>query len=55
MFKTLRMSGEDMSGSKLANNLVNYSERNEAYVKDIKDLIETNNFMKFDKVEGLIN
>ena len=49
------MNGEDLLGNSLANYMTNYSERNIEYVKDIKHLIETNNFMKFDKVEGLMN
>ncbi len=53
--RKLRMNGESLLGNVLANFLTNYSERNEAYVKDLKHLIETNNFMKFDKVEGLLN
>ena len=53
--RKLRMNGEYLLGNVLANYLTNYSERNEEYVKDVKHLIETNNFMKFDKVEGLLN
>ncbi len=53
--RKLRMNGEDLLGNALANYMTNYSERNKEYVKDIKHLIETNNFMKFDKVEGLMN
>ncbi len=48
--RKLRMKGDGLSGKFLASYLKNYSERNKAYVKDIKHLIETNNFMKFDKV-----
>ena len=53
--RKLRMNGEFLLGNILASYLMNYSERNEAYVKDVKHLIETNNFMKFDKVDGLLN
>ena len=49
------MNGESLSGNVLANFLENYSERNQAYVDDLKLLIETNNFMKFDKTNGLLN
>jgi len=52
---TLRMNGDSLAGLNLARFLENYSERRSAYVADIKTIIETNNFMKFDKVEGLIN
>ena len=53
--RKLRMNGENLSGNVLANFLKNYSERSQAYVNDIKQLIETNNFMKFDKTIGLLN
>ena len=53
--RKLRMSGESLSGNVLANFLKNYSERSQAYVDDLKLLIETNNFMKFDKTSGLLN
>ena len=49
------MNGDSLTGLSLAKFLVNYSERRSEYVADIKTIIETNNFMKFDKVEGLIN
>ena len=52
---TLRMNGDSLTGLSLVKFLDNYSERRSAYVADIKTIIETNNFMKFDKVEGLIN
>ena len=51
----LRMNGESLTGLSLVKFLENYSERRFEYVNDIKRIIETNNFMKFDKVEGLIN
>ena len=53
--RKLRMNGESLSGNVLANFLINYSERSQAYVNDLKLLIETNNFMKFDKTNGLLN
>ena len=53
--RKLRMNGESLSGNILANFLENYSERDQAYVNDLKLLIETNNFMKFDKTNGLLN
>ena len=49
------MNGESLSGNILADFLKNYSERNQAYVNDLKLLIESNNFMKFDKTNGLLN
>ena len=52
---TLRMNGDSLTGLSLVKFLDNYSERGSEYVADIKTIIETNNFMKFDKVEGLIN
>tara|TARA_B100000886_G_scaffold340205_1_gene308407 strand:- start:1582 stop:2517 length:936 start_codon:yes stop_codon:yes gene_type:complete len=48
--RNLRMSGDVLSGTDLANFLTNYSERKNDYVKDLKNLINTNNFMKFDAV-----
>ena len=53
--RKLRMNGESLSGNVLANFLKSYSERGLAYVNDLKLLIETNNFMKFDKTNGLLN
>ena len=53
--RKLRMNGESLSGNILVNFLKNYSERGLAYVDDLKLLIETNNFMKFDKTNGLLN
>lgn len=53
--RKLRMNGDNLSGNVLASFLNNYSERNQAYVDDLKLLIETNNFMKFDKTNGLLN
>ncbi len=53
--RKLRMSGETLQGNVLADYLQKYSERSNEYVKDIKHIIETNNFMKFDKANGLLN
>ena len=47
----MRMNGEVLSGKALATYLINYSERKKAYVRDLKKLIESNNFMKFDYME----
>jgi Bax protein len=47
--KKLRMSGENLSGYKLVNFLKDYSERKESYVKDVKEIMTSNNFQKFDK------
>ena len=47
--KKLRMSGENLSGFKLVNFLKDYSERRESYIKDVKEIISSNNFQKYDK------
>ena len=47
--KKLRMSGENLSGYKLVNFLKDYSERREFYIKDVKEIMSTNNFQKYDK------
>ena len=49
------MNGESLTGLSLANFLQNYSERKGEYVQDLIKIIQSNNFMKFDKAEGLIN
>ena len=51
--KKFRMSGETLSGYKLSDFLYNYSERKNEYVKDVKKLIKSNNFLKFDKIGSL--
>ena len=51
--KKLRMSGETLSGLNLATFLTRYSERKEEYVLDLKKIIESNNFMKFDYVNAM--
>ena len=43
------MSGENLSGYKLVNFLKDYSERRESYIKDVKEIISSNNFQKYDK------
>ena len=47
--KKLRMSGENLSGYKLVNFLMDYSERREFYIKDVKEIMSSNNFQKYDK------
>ena len=47
--KKLRMSGENLSGYKLVNFLKDYSERKDFYIKDVKEIMTSNNFKKFDK------
>ena len=47
--KKLRMSGENLSGYKLVNFLKDYSERKESYIKDVKEIMSSNNFQKYDK------
>ena len=47
--KKLRMSGENLSGYKLVNFLKDYSERRESYVKEVKEIMSSNNFQKYDK------
>ena len=47
--KKLRMSGENLSVYKLVNFLKDYSERRESYVKDVKEIMSSNNFQKYDK------
>ncbi len=46
--KKLRMGGENLSGLRLSEYLTSYSERKQDYVNDVKKIIESNNFMKFD-------
>ncbi len=47
--KKLRMSGENLSGYKLVDFLEDYSERKELYLKDVKEIMTSNNFQKYDK------
>ena len=51
--KKLRMSGENLSGYKLVNFLKDYSERREFYIKDVKEIMSSNNFQKYDKGNAL--
>ena len=56
--KDLRMNGENISGDRLSEKLLNYSERRDLYILDIKEVIKINNFLKFDKIyktQKLIN
>ena len=46
--KKLRMSGEKLSGQILSSFLSNYSERKQDYIKDVKEIMRTNNFRKYD-------
>ena len=46
--KKLRMNGVKLSGVKLVKFLTSYSERRDEYVKDVENIIQSNNFMKFD-------
>ena len=48
--KNLRMNGESIRGDLLSEKLLNYSERRELYIGDIKEVMKTNNFIKFDKI-----
>tara|TARA_B100000029_G_scaffold442568_1_gene461066 strand:+ start:319 stop:1269 length:951 start_codon:yes stop_codon:yes gene_type:complete len=51
--KKLRMSGENLSGLTLSGFLTRYSERKKDYVNDLKKIIESNNFMKFDNKNSM--
>ena len=51
--KKLRMSGESLSGYKLVNFLKDYSQRREFYIKDVKEIMSSNNFQKYDKGNAL--
>ena len=56
--KKLRMNGERMDGGLLAEELINYSERKNLYIQDIKDMIKANHFERFDDIynsKSLIN
>ena len=41
-------NGVKLSGVKLVKFLTSYSERRDEYVKDVENIIQSNNFMKFD-------
>tara|TARA_B100000287_G_scaffold302161_1_gene285277 strand:+ start:3181 stop:4134 length:954 start_codon:yes stop_codon:yes gene_type:complete len=47
--KKLRMSGENLTGKKLVTFLEKYSERKQEYVKDVREIMRSNNFKKYDK------
>jgi Bax protein len=47
--KKLRRAGEELTGLKLVATLINYSERHEAYVRDIENLIRHNNLVGLDQ------
>ncbi len=51
--KKLRMGGEILSGLKLSSFMTRYSERKDDYVNDLKKIIESNNFMKFDNKNSM--
>ena len=56
--KKLRMNGERMDGNLLAEELINYSERKDLYIQDIKEMIKANDFGKFDDLytsKSLVN
>ena len=56
--KKIRMNGENFEGLFLVNFLKNYSERRQEYIKDIKEIINTNNFQDLDNIydsKSLIN
>ena len=56
--KKLRMNGERMDGGLLAEELINYSERKNLYIQDIKDMIKANDFQRFDDIytsKSLVN
>jgi len=53
--KKLRMNGDFLSGKVLSNYLESYSERRKEYVNDVRNLIESNNFMKFDYSKNSAN
>ena len=46
--KALRQKGEPLNGLLLVENIKNYSELGETYVKDIRNLIENNNLHRLD-------
>lgn len=47
--KGLRLSNSPIAGSQLANGLINYSERKEAYIDEIKNMIRFNQLGLLDK------
>ena len=53
--KNLRMNGENLSGKVLLEFLQNYSERRENYISDLKKMIRSNYFSRFDFSQYYIN
>jgi uncharacterized FlgJ-related protein len=51
LLRTMRAKNRDISGYKLAEGLINYSERREAYVNDIKSIIEFNKLKEVDDAQ----
>ncbi len=50
--RDLRKNNATISGSKLANGLIKYSERREAYVKEIKNMIQFNQLHTLDALSS---
>lgn len=50
--RDLRKNNATLSGSKMANGLINYSERREAYVKEIKNMIQFNQLQALDALSS---
>lgn len=48
--KSFRMNGEKLVGFKLVENLLNYSEKKNVYISDVKRIIVDNEFEKFDNI-----
>lgn len=46
----MRQSGKDVCSETLANGLKSYSERGTAYIRDVKKMIQQNDFKAFDEV-----
>ena len=46
--KKVKNGWRNLSGLRLSEYLTSYSERKQDYVNDVKKIIESNNFMKFD-------
>jgi len=47
---SLRDKGEELDSLKLAEGLVNYSQRRELYIKELQEIIEYNNLQKLDRL-----
>ena len=48
--KKIRMNGQKLQGSVLSDYLQNYSERRDLYIKDLKKMINENNFFELDEI-----